>query len=132
MRNHRLRFLIGKLGLDGHDRGALVVAKHIKNLGHEVIYAGLFNTPNNLVKVAFQEDVNAVGVSIMAGSPILLVKDLLQAFELSKLDPPHIFVGGVINEEESRELQQLGVSGIFPTGTQLSEITRWINSTMLK
>ena len=126
MPRNKFRFLIGKIGLDGHDRGALVVAKHIQKLGHEVIYSGLFNTPKDLVRITSQEDVDVLGISVMAGSPTLLISDLLEEFKLAKEDLPNIFVGGVINEFEINELKSLGVHHIFPTGTQLSEITIWI------
>ena len=120
------RFLIAKVGLDGHDRGALVVARYLIDLGHEVIYSGLFNNPSGIARVASHEDVDGVGVSIMSGSPVAIMRDLRKELESIENYQGLLFVGGVITRSDESELINLGVDGIFPTGTPLSQIKSWL------
>ena len=113
----RLRVLIAKPGLDGHDRGAKVVARALRDAGMEVIYTGLRQTPEMIVEAALQEDVDAVGLSILSGAHMTLVPRVIQGLREAGLDHVKVFVGGIIPDEDVPVLKEAGVEAIFGPGT---------------
>lgn len=113
----RLRVLIAKPGLDGHDRGAKVVARALRDAGMEVIYTGLRQTPEMIVEAALQEDVDAVGLSILSGAHMTLVPRVIQGLREAGLDHVKVFVGGIIPDEDVSALKEEGVEAIFGPGT---------------
>jgi len=113
----RLRVLIAKPGLDGHDRGAKVVARALRDAGMEVIYTGLRQTPEMIVEAALQEDVDAVGLSILSGAHMTLVPRVIQRLREAGLDHVKVFVGGIIPDEDVPALKEAGVEAIFGPGT---------------
>jgi len=113
----RLRVLIAKPGLDGHDRGAKVVARALRDAGMEVIYTGLRQTPEMIVEAALQEDVDAVGLSILSGAHMTLVPRVIQGLREAGLDHVKVFVGGIIPDEDVLALKEAGVEAIFGPGT---------------
>ncbi len=120
------RILIAKPGLDGHDRGAKVIARALRDAGHEVIYTGLHQTPAQIVEAALQEDVDAIGLSSLSGAHMSLfpkVVDLLAERDASEIV---VFGGGVIPDADIATLKQAGLQGVFTPGTPLGEITRWV------
>ncbi len=118
----RLRVLIAKPGLDGHDRGAKVVARALRDAGMEVIYTGLRQTPEMIVEAALQEDVDAVGLSILSGAHMTLVPRVLQGLREAGLDHVKVFVGGIIPDEDVPALKKAGVEAIFGPGTSTQTI----------
>jgi len=116
------RILVSKLGLDGHDRGAKVVALALRDAGFEVIYTGLHQTPEQVVETAVQEDVDAVGISILSGSYGMLIPRLLELMKQRGLRIP-VVVGGVILPRDVPRLKELGVKEVFGVGSPLPEIT---------
>lgn len=122
----KIRVLLAKPGLDGHDRGAKVVAHALKEAGMEVIYTGLHQTVPSIVKQALQEDVDVIGLSIMSGAHIPICRKLMAMVKEEDLDRILVVVGGVIPNKDIPVLQQLGVKGIFPGGTHFKEIVRFI------
>jgi methylmalonyl-CoA mutase C-terminal domain/subunit len=112
----RLRVLIAKPGLDGHDRGAKVVARALRDAGMEVIYTGLRQTPEMIVEAALQEDVDAVGLSILSGAHMTLVPRVIQGLREAGLDHVKVFVGGIIPDEDVPALKEAGVEAIFGPG----------------
>ena len=122
-----LRVVIAKPGLDGHDRGAKIIARVLRDSGYEVIYTGLHQTPEQIVATAIQEDVQAVGLSILSGAHMTLfvrVLDLLKEAEASNVV---LFGGGIIPEDDRRTLIELGVGEIFTPGTPTQDIVSWLN-----
>ncbi len=120
------RVLIAKPGLDGHDRGAKVIARALRDAGMEVIYTGLRQTPEMIVEAALQEDVDAVGLSILSGAHMTLVPRVLEGLQELGLDHVKIFVGGIIPDEDRQALKELGVAGIFGPGSNTQTICRFI------
>lgn len=122
-----LRILIAKPGLDGHDRGAKVIARALRDAGHEVIYSGLHQTPAQIAETAVQEDVDAVGLSSLSGAHRTLFPQVVS--ELAKRDGSDIVVfgGGVIPEADIPALKDAGVAMIFTPGTPLDDIARWVD-----
>ena len=112
-----IRVLVAKPGLDGHDRGAKVIARILRDAGMEVVYSGLRRRIDEIVSIAEQEDVDVIGLSVMSGGVLGYTRDLMQAIEQSDIDPV-IVLGGVITSKESPELKALGVSGVFPVGSE--------------
>ncbi len=119
----RIRVLIAKPGLDGHDRGAKVVALALRDAGMEVIYTGLHRTVEEIVAAAVQEDVDAIGLSILSGAHLPLSEKLLAQLRAAGLDVP-VFVGGNIPQRDHAKLRALGIAGVFATGAELGEIAR--------
>jgi methylmalonyl-CoA mutase C-terminal domain/subunit len=113
----RFRILIAKPGLDGHDRGAKYVANILRDAGFEVIYTGIRRTPEQIVRAALQEDVDAIGISLLSGAHLTLVARLTALLTVHGAERLPIFVGGVIPESDIPELQALGVCGVFGPGT---------------
>ena len=123
----RVRILVAKPGLDGHDRGAKVVARALRDAGFEVIYTGLHQTPDMIAAAAVQEDVDAVGLSIMSGAHNTLFPAVIDALRARGADEIVVFGGGIIPDEDFTRLRDAGVQGIFTPGTSLAEIIQWVN-----
>ena len=117
MSERKIRVLIAKPGLDGHDRGAKVVARALRDAGMEVIYTGLRQTPEMIAEAALQEDVDAVGLSILSGAHMALVPRVLQLLKESGLEHVKVFVGGIIPDEDVPRLIEMGVVGVYGPGT---------------
>ena len=126
MIEEKIRVLIAKPGLDGHDRGAKVIALALKQAGMEVIYTGLHQTVPSIVNQAIQEDVDVVGLSIMSGAHIPICKKLMGMLKEKKIQDKLVVVGGVIPNKDIPVLKGLGVRGICPGGTHFDEIVRFI------
>jgi methylmalonyl-CoA mutase C-terminal domain/subunit len=114
-----LRILIAKPGLDGHDRGAKVVARALRDAGFEVVYLGLRKTPREIVAAALQEDVDAIGLSVLSGAHVGLSRKVLAELEREGLDVP-VVVGGTIPEQDVEKLRAAGVAAVFPTSSPLA------------
>ncbi|MCX6554176.1 MAG: cobalamin B12-binding domain-containing protein [Candidatus Aminicenantes bacterium] len=119
---HRVKVLIAKPGLDGHDRGAKIVAKYLRDAGMEVIYTGLRQSPETIVNTAIQEDVAIIGLSILSGAHLQLCKRIMVVYSEKNVPPPPLFLGGIIPKEDLPELKKLGVQEVFPPGTLLETI----------
>lgn len=117
-----IRVLIAKPGLDGHDRGAKIVARTLRDAGMEVIYAGLRQTPEAIVQAAIEEDVDLVGVSILSGAHMALIPRIVRLLRKEKAGDIPVFAGGIIPDEDARRLKRLGVQAIFGPGASLEEI----------
>jgi methylmalonyl-CoA mutase C-terminal domain/subunit len=123
-----IRVVIAKPGLDGHDRGAKVVARALRDAGVEVIYTGLHQTPEQIVAAALQEDADAIGLSILSGSHMTQFSRLLELLREHDATDITVFGGGIIPEADIAELEQLGVAKIFTPGASTSEIIDWVRS----
>ena len=117
-----MKVLIAKPGLDGHDRGAKVVAQALRDAGVEVVYSGLKRTPEEIVQEAIQEDVDVVGLSILSGAHVLLSRKVLEGLRAHGADDIKVVVGGIIPPRDVEALKQAGVDRVFPMGTPLPEI----------
>jgi methylmalonyl-CoA mutase, C-terminal domain len=126
MAERKLRILVAKAGLDGHDRGAKVVARALADAGYEVIYTGLHQTPEMVAAAAVQESVDAVGLSMMSGAHMTLFPALLEALRERGATGTVLFGGGIIPDEDAEELKRLGVAAIFKPGTSTKDIVQWI------
>jgi len=126
MSEQRIRVLIAKPGLDGHDRGAKVVARALRDAGFEVIYTGLHQTPEMIASAAVQEDVDCVGLSIMSGAHNTLFPAVMTELRKQGADDVAVFGGGIIPEDDVATLQDAGVKAISPPGTTLETITAWV------
>ena len=124
------RVLIAKIGLDGHDRGAKVVAQFLRDSGFEVIYTGLHQSASQIVTAAIQEDVDAIGVSILSGAHRDHFKRLMDAIQKNEMDGVLVFGGGVIPNSDFDHLYSLGVARIFTSGSNLSEIVFWLKENL--
>jgi len=121
-----IRVLIAKPGLDGHDRGAKVVAHALKEAGMEVIYTGLHKTVDQIVRIAIQEDVDVIGLSIMSGAHLPIVEKLMRLVGQEGISDKMVLVGGVIPNKDIERLKALGVAGVFPGDTRFPEIVSFI------
>jgi methylmalonyl-CoA mutase, C-terminal domain len=119
-----IRVLIAKPGLDGHDRGAKVVARALRDAGMEVIYAGLRQTPEEIVRAALEEDVDLIGLSILSGAHMALFPKVMALLRKEKATHIPVFAGGIIPDEDARRLRKAGIKAIFGPGTSLEEIVR--------
>ncbi len=128
MNERKIRVLVAKPGLDGHDRGAKVVARALRDAGMEVIYTGLRQTPEMVAESALQEDVDVVGLSILSGAHMALVPRVLELLKLNGQENVRVFIGGIVPDEDAPQLRQLGVSGIYGPGTMTDEIIADIRS----
>lgn len=122
----KIRVLVAKAGLDGHDRGAKVIACALRDAGMEVIYTGLHQTPEAVVEAALQEDVDAVGVSILSGAHMTLFPRILKLMREKGLDDVLLTGGGIIPDEDARELEKRGVGRLFGPGTPMKEVIEYI------
>ncbi|ABS61169.1 MULTISPECIES: cobalamin B12-binding domain-containing protein [Fervidobacterium] len=126
MEGKRIRVLIAKPGLDGHDRGAKVVARGLRDAGMEVIYTGLRQTPEEIIRAAMQEDVDIIGLSILSGAHMSVCKKVLELMEKYDFHVP-VFVGGIIPADDAEELLKMGIKAVFGPGTPISEVVEKIN-----
>jgi len=124
----RLRLLVGKVGLDGHDRGAKIIARALRDAGFEVIYTGLHQTPEMVVQTAIQEDVDGVALSILSGAHNYLFPRVLELLREKGAADIVVFGGGIIPEEDIAPLQEAGVKGIFTPGTSTESVVAWVKS----
>lgn len=127
MSKRKIRVLIAKPGLDGHDRGAKVVARSLRDAGFEVIYTGLRLTPEQIVNTAVQEDVDVIGLSILSGAHNALVPRIMELLKEKEMEDVLIVVGGIIPDVDIPFLKSIGVSEIFLPGTSTEEIVKFIN-----
>lgn len=121
-----IRVLVAKVGLDGHDRGARVIATALRDAGMEVIYTGLRQTPEMVVNAALQEDVDAIGISILSGAHMTVFPRIIQLMQTKGMDDVLLTGGGIIPEEDRQQLQQMGVGSLFPPGTPTADIAAYI------
>jgi methylmalonyl-CoA mutase C-terminal domain/subunit len=128
MSEQRIRVLVAKPGLDGHDRGAKVVARALRDAGFEVIYTGLHQTPEMIATAAIQEDVDCVGLSIMSGAHNTLFPAVMAELHKQGANDVVVFGGGIIPEEDADKLYAAGVKAIFTPGTELRTITDWVRA----
>jgi methylmalonyl-CoA mutase cobalamin-binding domain/chain len=123
-----LRVVIAKPGLDGHDRGAKIIARALRDAGMEVIYTGLHQTPEQIVETAVQEDADAIGISILSGAHMTLVPRILDGLRENGLDDVLVVVGGTIPREDGQELRELGVAEVFTPGAPVAEIVEFLRA----
>jgi methylmalonyl-CoA mutase C-terminal domain/subunit len=126
--DERIRVVVGKPGLDGHDRGAKVVARALRDAGMEVVYTGLHQTPEQIVETVVQEDADAVGLSILSGAHMTLFARLTELLRERGVDDVVVFGGGIIPDEDVPELERMGVARIFTPGATTSEIVDWVRA----
>ncbi len=126
MAERPIRVLVAKPGLDGHDRGAKVVARALRDAGFEVVYTGLHQTPEMIARAAVQEDVDAVGLSILSGAHNTLFPAVIDALRAQGADDVIVFGGGIVPQEDVASLKALGVARIFTPGAPLAEISGWV------
>jgi methylmalonyl-CoA mutase C-terminal domain/subunit len=124
----RVRILVAKPGLDGHDRGAKVVARALRDAGFEVVYTGLHQTPEMIAAAAVQEDVDAVGLSIMSGAHNTLFPAVVHALEGRGADDIIVFGGGIIPDDDVERLEAAGIKKVFKPGTELAAIVAWVEA----
>jgi len=132
MAERKIRILVAKPGLDGHDRGAKVIAHALKDAGMEVIYSGLHQTVASIVKMAVEEDVDVIGLSVMSGAHVPLSRKLMDLIEKEGLDNVLVVVGGVIPAKDIPVLKDIGVKGVFPGGTPFEESISFIKENVGK
>ena len=121
-----LRIVVAKPGLDGHDRGAKVVARALRDAGHEVVYTGLHQTPEQIVETAIQEDADMIGLSVLSGAHMTLFRRLTELLAERDAGDIVVFGGGIVPEEDLGPLAELGVERIFTPGATTGEITSWV------
>ena len=127
-KNKKIRILIAKAGLDGHDRGAKIISRALRDAGFEVVYTGLHQTPEMISEAALQEDVDAIGISLLSGAHNFLFPEIIKDLKKKGIDDLVIFGGGIIPDEDIKSLKKCGVKEIFGPGTTTSEMIDWINS----
>jgi len=128
MAERKIRVLVAKPGLDGHDRGAKVIARALRDAGMEVIYTGLRQTPEMIAAAALQEDVDAVGISILSGAHKTLCPRIVELLRQSGMDDTLILVGGIVPQEDIPDLKANGISEVFPPGTSTEDIVTFIRA----
>jgi methylmalonyl-CoA mutase, C-terminal domain len=126
--SERIRIVIAKPGLDGHDRGVKVVARALRDAGMEVVYTGLHQTPEQIVQTVIQEDADAVGLSILSGAHMTLFRRTLELLEQNQAQDVVLFGGGIIPDEDIPELEKAGVAKIFTPGATMDEIVEWVRA----
>ena len=127
MADTRLRILVAKPGLDGHDRGAKIIARALRDGGFEVIYTGLHQTPEMIAEAAVQEDVDAVGLSILSGAHMTLFPEVMRLLKEKGASDVTLFGGGIIPDEDAAKLKQMGIKQIFTPGASTEDIVKWVN-----
>lgn len=132
IKEKKIRVLIGKVGLDGHDRGAKVIAAAFRDSGIEVIYTGLRQTPETIVEAALQEDVDAIGISILSGAHMTVFPKVRKLMEEKGLSDVLLFGGGIIPEPDIEELKKMGVGELFTPGTPTYETINYVKNWVLK
>ena len=128
MAERKIRVLIAKPGLDGHDRGAKIIARALRDAGMEVIYTGLRQTPEMIASAAEQEDVDVIGLSILSGAHNTICPDLMKLLHSKKMDDVAVVIGGIIPEADIPGLKAAGIAGIFPPGTSTQEIVEFVRA----
>ena len=128
----KIRILIAKAGLDGHDRGAKIITRALRDAGFEVIYTGLHQTPEMISEAALQEDVDAIGISLLSGAHNFLFPEIIKSLEEKDMKDVVVFGGGIIPDEDIQKLKQQGVKEIFGPGTSTVEMIDWINNNVKK
>ena len=123
---NRIRIVVGKPGLDGHDRGAKIVARALRDAGHEVVYTGLHQTPEQIVETAIQEDADLIGLSVLSGAHMTLFRKLVDLLAEREASDIVVFGGGIIPEEDIPVLEEIGVAKVFTPGATTSDITGWV------
>ena len=126
MVDERIRVVIAKPGLDGHDRGAKIVARALRDAGMEVVYTGLHQTPEQIVETVLQEDADAVGLSVLSGAHMTLFRTLVDLLAQREASDIVVFGGGIIPDEDIPELERIGVAHIFTPGATTTEIVDWV------
>jgi methylmalonyl-CoA mutase C-terminal domain/subunit len=124
----KIRVLVAKPGLDGHDRGAKVIARALRDAGMEVIYTGLRQTPEMIVNAALQEDVDVIGLSILSGAHNAIVPRVMELLRQNKMDDVLVIVGGIIPDQDVESLERAGVAAVFQPGTPMDRIIQFIRS----
>jgi methylmalonyl-CoA mutase C-terminal domain/subunit len=132
MTEKKVRVLVAKPGLDGHDRGAKVIARALRDAGMEVIYTGLRQTPEQIINAALQEDVDAIGLSILSGAHMHLFPRIVHLMRENKLDDVLLFAGGIIPDRDIPKLKEIGIAEIFPPGSSLEEIVDFVRTHLKK
>ena len=130
--NKKIRVLIAKPGLDGHDRGAKIVARALRNAGMEVIYTGLHQTADMIVETAIQEDVDVIGLSLLSGAHMTLFTDVTKLLKNKNITDIIVLGGGIILDQDKPKLKKEGISGVFGPGTHTEEIIEFINKNVKK
>lgn len=125
--NRPVRVLVAKVGLDGHDRGAKVIAAALRDAGMEVIYTGLRQTPDMVVNAALQEDVDAIGISILSGAHMTVFPKIINLMKEKGMNDVLLTGGGIIPDEDMQQLQEMGVGKLFPPGTSTQDIAAYIS-----
>jgi methylmalonyl-CoA mutase, C-terminal domain len=128
MADFKIRVLVAKPGLDGHDRGAKVIARALRDAGMEVIYTGLRQTPEMIVSAALQEDVQVIGLSILSGAHNAIMPRVMDLLKQNRMDDVLVLVGGIIPNQDIEALKKIGVAGIFQPGTAMDDIVTFIRS----
>ena len=131
MPDRKIRVLVAKPGLDGHDRGAKVVARALRDAGFEVVYTGIRQTPDMIAEAALQEDVDVVGLSILSGAHLALVPKVIEALAKVNMGDVIILLGGIIPDEDIPILDEMGVRGIFGPGTSTQDIVAFVNAELV-
>jgi methylmalonyl-CoA mutase C-terminal domain/subunit len=126
--NKPIRVLIAKPGLDGHDRGAKIIARALKDAGMEVVYTGIKQTPESIARTALQEDVDVLGLSILSGAHNHLFPEIMKHLKQNKLDHILVIAGGIIPKDDIPFLQEIGIKAIFPPGSSLEDIVSFIRA----
>jgi len=126
MAEKRLRILVAKPGLDGHDRGAKIIARALRDGGFEVIYTGLHQTPEMIAEAAVQEDADAVGLSILSGAHMTLFPEVMRLLKEKGVTDVVVFGGGIIPDDDAAKLKALGVARIFTPGASTEDIVKWV------
>jgi len=121
-----VRLLVGKVGLDGHDRGAKIIARALRDAGFEVIYTGLHQTPEMVVATALQEDVDGIGLSILSGAHLTLFPKIMALLKEAKSDDIVVFGGGIIPDGDAAALKKVGVQAVFTPGTSTGDVIAWV------
>ena len=124
--NERIRVLVAKPGLDGHDRGAKVIARALRDAGMEVIYTGLRQTPEMIVNAALQEDVQVIGLSILSGAHNAIVPRVMELLKEKQMSDVLVVVGGIVPDDDAEQLRRSGVAAVFQPGASLNEIVEFI------
>jgi methylmalonyl-CoA mutase, C-terminal domain len=122
----RIRIVVAKPGLDGHDRGVKIVARALRDAGHEVVYTGLHQTPEQIVETAIQEDADLIGLSVLSGAHMTLFRRLVELLHERGADDIRVFGGGIIPDEDIPVLEEMGVAKVFTPGATTGEITDWV------
>ncbi len=127
-----IRVLVAKLGLDGHDMGAKVVVRALRDAGMEAIYTGLRQSVDQIIRAAIQEDVDVIGLSILSGAHLGLAEKLIRKMKEEKIDDKPVIIGGVIPREDIPRLKQMGIAGVFPVGTSFPAIVEFLERSVKK